>query len=73
MHALNALAFGAASLFVLVDANHGHLLPRSRHHGIAKRGQSFSGQATYYEAGMGACGKSNTGSDKASSFSVLLI
>ncbi|KAG8748215.1 hypothetical protein FRC12_013869, partial [Ceratobasidium sp. 428] len=48
MYALNTFTFGAASLFALVGANHGHLLPRSHHHGVAKRGQTFSGQATYY-------------------------
>ncbi|KAF8340644.1 RlpA-like double-psi beta-barrel-protein domain-containing protein-containing protein [Cantharellus anzutake] len=30
---------------------------------ISKRGQTYSGQATYYAAGLGACGIRNTGND----------
>ncbi|KAG9104926.1 hypothetical protein FRC06_004993 [Ceratobasidium sp. 370] len=69
MLALNTLAIGAASLFAVVAADHGHLLPRSRHHNVAERSEHhlqkrFGGRATYYQTGMGACGKYNNPSDK---------
>ncbi|CAE6460098.1 unnamed protein product [Rhizoctonia solani] len=63
MFAFSTLAV-AASLAAVVVADHGHgLLGRSRHHvdrsNLQKR---FSGTATYYQTGMGACGQySNPG------------
>ncbi|KAG9105403.1 hypothetical protein FRC07_009310 [Ceratobasidium sp. 392] len=66
---LNTLAVGAASVFALVAADHGHLLPRAHHHDIAERSEHhlqkrFGGRATYYQTGLGACGEYNDPSDK---------
>ncbi|KAG8690471.1 hypothetical protein FRC08_010522 [Ceratobasidium sp. 394] len=69
MLALNTLAVGAASLFAVAAANHGHILHRSHHHNITERSEHhlqkrFGGRATYYQTGMGACGIYNNPSDK---------
>ncbi|KAG8690463.1 hypothetical protein FRC08_010524 [Ceratobasidium sp. 394] len=69
MLALNTLAIGTASLFAVVAANHGHILHRSHHHDITERSEHhlqkrFGGRATYYQTGLGACGKYNNPSDK---------
>ncbi|KAG8749845.1 hypothetical protein FRC12_013194 [Ceratobasidium sp. 428] len=69
MFVLSTLAVGAASIFTLVAADHGHILPRSHHHGVAERSENhlqkrFNGQATYYKTGLGACGITNNDGDK---------
>ncbi|KAG9106756.1 hypothetical protein FRC07_008744 [Ceratobasidium sp. 392] len=69
MLALSTISIGVASFFALAAADHGHVFPRSHHHGIANRTEHrltkrFGGRATYYETGLGACGISNSPSDK---------
>ncbi|KEP55574.1 rare lipoprotein A-like double-psi beta-barrel protein [Rhizoctonia solani 123E] len=55
----------AASLAATVAADHGHdLSVRSHHHvGRSNLQKRFSGTATYYAVGLGACGQNNVPSD----------
>lgn len=64
MFAFSTLAI-AASLAAAVAADHGHdLLARSHHHvGRSNLQKRFSGTATYYLTGMGACGQYSQPSD----------
>ncbi|KAB5590736.1 hypothetical protein CTheo_5827 [Ceratobasidium theobromae] len=66
MFAFGTLAI-TASLAAVVIADHGHnLLGRSHHHHIdhaALHKRAYTGQATYYAVGLGACGQYSQPSD----------
>ncbi|CAE6425722.1 unnamed protein product [Rhizoctonia solani] len=55
----------AASLAATVAADHGHGLHARSHHHVDRSNlqKRFSGTATYYAVGMGACGQNNVPSD----------
>ncbi|KAG8691055.1 hypothetical protein FRC11_007167 [Ceratobasidium sp. 423] len=55
----------AASLAAAVAADHGHSLHARSHHQVGRSNlqKRYSGTATYYAVGMGACGQNNVASD----------
>ncbi|KDN49434.1 hypothetical protein RSAG8_02136, partial [Rhizoctonia solani AG-8 WAC10335] len=64
MFAISTLAV-AASLAAAVAADHGHGLHVRSHHHVDRSNlqKRFSGTATYYAVGQGACGQVNVASD----------